>query len=69
MDTTRLAGCWQAADGVEYRRTLDSPSPMLRAEERIRGLEKAAKFCVNFRYLGLRVAPLGLVVNAYGKEF
>jgi len=37
---------------------------MLRAEERIRGLEKATKLCVSFRYLGLRVAPTEAGVNA-----
>jgi hypothetical protein len=64
MDTARLAGCGQAADWLEYRRALDSPSPKLRAEERIRGLEKATKSFISFCYLGLRVARAGGRVNA-----
>ena len=73
MDRRRAAertGCGQAAEwgGIPAERC-DRTEPKLWAEERNRGLEKATKFGVSFRYLGLRVAPMGLGVNAYGKEF
>jgi hypothetical protein len=61
--TARLAGCGQAGDGKGEWRTLKTAGPKRWAEVRNRGLEKATKSGVSFRYLGLRVAPTEAGVN------
>jgi hypothetical protein len=61
--------CGQAVDCEENRRTWRRIVLKLRTEVRDRGFEKATKFGFSLRYLGLRVAPTGLGVNARRNDF